>query len=131
METTTYIKNVRLTDASQQQQIMELLSISELDYCQNQYDKGLAYALKQVDGDSYGFETLIRSKSFWSFWKNEWAKREANFLETFTNYSPDFLLEEYEFIHSYNGIRASKPIDQIENEFSYLWGKVWKEMRHV
>lgn len=131
MITTTYIKHVRHADASQQQQIMELLNLSELEYCDNQYEKGLAYALKQVDGDSFGFETLIRSKSFWAFWKNEWAKREANFLASFTGFSSEFMAEEYEFIHSYNGIRASKPIEHIESEFSYLWSQVWKEQRHV
>lgn len=131
METTTYIKKVRQADASHQQQIIQLLAIDEQAYCDNQYQKGLAYAFDEVDGDTFGFETLIRSKSFWAYFKNEWAKREATFLQNFSKYDHDFLLSEYKFIHSTKGIKASKPVEYQQREIEALWTKVWRELSHV
>jgi len=129
METTTYIKTIKAQDLNQQQQICELLGITEMEYCQNQYNKGLAYAKAQVDGDVFGYAILERSKSFWAYWKNEFAKREAHFLNTFSSYDYEFLLNEYDFIHSAAGIKSSKPVEYLEKEIAYLWHQVWREER--
>lgn len=131
MTTLTHIKKVKLADLNQQQAICQLLDFTELEYCQNQYDKGLAYAKHQVDGDDFGYQVLIRSKSFWAYWKNEYAKREKEFIRNYKDFDLSYLGEEYEFIHSVDGIKCSRPAEYIEKEFAALWGQVWREVRHA
>lgn len=127
----THLAKVRAQDKNQQKLIMDLLGWNEMSWCQNQYDKGLEYLSCEVDGDQMGFDLLVKSRAFWSYWKNEWAKRDANFIhDLFDADDFDYITSEYQFIHSYEGIRATKRLELHQIEMDAIWNLVWKEKHH-
>lgn len=56
--------------------IIERLEITELDYCQFQFEFGLAY-LKAYKPDDNG--EVRYNKLFWNWWKNHWSQTDELF----------------------------------------------------
>ncbi|MBD3748971.1 MAG: hypothetical protein IE931_05700 [Sphingobacteriales bacterium] len=132
MEKTTYIQKIKQQDLSNQQLIMQMLHLSDEEYFNNVFDRGMDYAREETDGDEFGQQILTQSPSFWAYWKNEWAKREQHFLAMYKDSDCfDFLSDEYDFIHSYKGIVAAKRKELREKEIAEVWTKVWRELSHA
>lgn len=66
---------------SQKKQICELLNIEEEQYAQMQYEAGLEYLEAYLGNDQWAIDELERSKLYWSWWKNHWVARDAQYLE--------------------------------------------------
>lgn len=66
---------------SQKEQICELLKIDEMEYAEMQFNAGLDYLQAYLSNDQWAIEELKVSKLYWSWWKNHWCARDAQYLE--------------------------------------------------
>jgi len=91
----------KLQNVTNEQLIQALFDLSEQQYCDLKYNSGLTYAKRLTDSDEVGFEFLIKTKFYWHWWKNEWAKRDNEFLETYSAYSDASVLwDNYLYQHN-------------------------------
>jgi len=98
---TSHIQTVKMQNLSNEQQVQKLLNWTELQYCQFKFDGGMAYAKRMTYNDAIGFDFLIKTRFFWQFWKNEWAKRDAEFLLLYSAEAGAALLhDQYLFQHN-------------------------------
>lgn len=99
--THTHVELVRLQNLNNEQRIQTLLNWTEQEYCQFKFDNGIDYAKRIADTDAIGLDFLIKTKFFWQFWKNEWAKRDASFLQYYSATANKALLyDQYLFQHN-------------------------------
>jgi hypothetical protein len=63
--------------------VMKVLKCTELEYCEFQMKQGESYIKRYVpqpEKYSMVIESLMRSRIFWNWWKNQWALRDEKFL---------------------------------------------------
>ena len=75
--------------------IMQLLCWTELEYAQFQYESGLKYLRTYIPGDEAGIYALERSRIFWSWWKNHWAQRDAQYVANINEANSVARMREY------------------------------------
>ena len=91
----------RLQNVTNEQLVQALFDLTEQAYCELKYNSGLTYAKRLTDSDQVGYDFLIKTKFYWQWWKNEWAKRDNEFLETYSAYSDASILwDNYLFQHN-------------------------------
>ena len=57
-----------------------LLNWEIMDYCQLQYDCGRAYLYWYLPCDEQARNVLERSKTYWGWWRQQWAIHDESFL---------------------------------------------------
>lgn len=67
-----------------QSNIIQALQWSEQEYANFIYETGIAYLEHYIPEDEHGIALLSRSRVYWSWWKNHWAQRDAQFLWLFS-----------------------------------------------
>lgn len=70
-----------MTHAQIKQQVCQLLQCTAEQYAVFQYETGLAYLQLYLHGYQPVQYELEASKIFWNWWKNQWAMRDAQFLQ--------------------------------------------------
>lgn len=60
--------------------ICDMLLWSDLEYCEAIFETGIAYLGYYIPADPEDQEMLIRTKTFWKWWKNHWRQRDEAFL---------------------------------------------------
>lgn len=60
--------------------VCALLHWDDLAYGEFQYKTGLAYLKHYIPNDPAGADMLCRSKTYWNWWKINWANRDFEFL---------------------------------------------------
>lgn len=112
---------------SNEQLIQALLDWDEQQYCQFKYDMGLRYAHYQTGGDEIGFEVLIKTNYYWAYWKNEWSKRDSEFIEKYAHYTNKAALyDEYLFANSFN-LTSGKKGELMSSMYVNVIGMAMKE----
>jgi len=61
------------------------LKWTETDYCQFQYEQGIAYLTHYLNHDEYSIQVMERHGNFWNWWKNHWTNRDEKFIEQIVN----------------------------------------------
>lgn len=88
MAVTTQIEKIKQQAQSLKQQICQLLSWDELSFAEYQYETGIKYLRYYIPTDKWGQAMLIRDKIFWNWWKNQWVKRDEEFIDD--NFSGEY-----------------------------------------
>ena len=57
-----------------------MLEWTELEYCYLQYEQGLVFLEKYLNGDAYAISLLERTAEFWGWWKSQWLQRDEEFM---------------------------------------------------
>ena len=97
----TQVELVKLQNIDNEQLVQALFDMDADTYCQFKFDTGISYARRMTMNDEMGYDMLIKTRFFWQWWKNEWAKREAEFLELYSATSSTAkLYDQYLFTHS-------------------------------
>lgn len=97
----------RLRKVTSEQLVQALFDIDEEGYGQIVFDTGIAYAKRLTDNDEVGFDFLIRTKFFWAWWKNEWTKRDDEFIETFSaDADLSLLFDIYGYQHNIHRLKS-------------------------
>src|SRR5690242_267896 len=60
--------------------IMQALQWSELEYHTAQFEGGLAYLDCYLKNECWGKDQLKQNKTFWAWWRNQWVKRDEQFM---------------------------------------------------
>lgn len=85
MQTLLKQRAIRLTNS---QRIINMLGWTELEYATFINDTGLEYLERYIPNDRTGINALNHSRIFWNWWKNQWAIRDADYLDIVDNFSP-------------------------------------------
>lgn len=65
----------------QAKEICRLLGWTELDYNTFMWQTGTEYLDYYLPNDNWGKQMLEQNKTYWNWWKNQWANRDAEFLQ--------------------------------------------------
>jgi hypothetical protein len=76
----TQVKQQQQKALTLKQQVCQLLQWADEDFAAFQYEMGLAYLKEYIPNDPHGADQLSRSKTFWNWWKNQWAQRDEKFI---------------------------------------------------
>jgi hypothetical protein len=63
-----------------QDMVMAATGTTHDEYCQAQFEGAYKYLHYFIPGDEQGIDILVKSKTFWVWWRNQWAIREEDFL---------------------------------------------------
>lgn len=80
--------------------VMALLEWDAEQYGNFVLNMAIDYLKRQCGSDAYGVSTLLKSETFWKWWKNHWMLRDDAFLTIWADCNN--LLDvrnEYEFLH--------------------------------
>jgi hypothetical protein len=77
-------------------QILQLLNITEQDYCLLQFETGICYLSLSFSNKDYE-SLLLKNRAFWNWWKNQWLLRDELFL-WFARYSNILIDQEGRFL---------------------------------
>jgi hypothetical protein len=61
-------------------QVCHLLKWDEQQFCNYQYNMGIAYLMWYLPCDAAGRDKLLRSRIFWNWWKHTWTMHDESFL---------------------------------------------------
>lgn len=76
--------------------ICHILQWDDLRYYNYQFETGIAYLEYYIPTDPEGQAMLIRSSTFWKWWKNHWHQRDGEFIDrSLTISSMDILRDMY------------------------------------
>lgn len=90
-----------------EQLVQAVLNWDEERYCYFKYDAGIAYAKRMTDNDTIGFDFLIKTTFYWNWWKNEWAKRDNEFLLYYSSIADKSMLhDQYLFQHNIQRLKS-------------------------
>jgi hypothetical protein len=104
---------VKLQNLNNEQLIQAVLNWDEMQYCEFKYEAGIAYAKRMTDNDVIGFDVLIQTRFFWQWWKNEWAKRDDEFLMYYSSTANKALLhDQYLFQHSIPRLKSDELMER-------------------
>jgi hypothetical protein len=76
----THIESQRQQALTHQRRVCRLLGWDELQYNMFMWEQGCRYLEYYIPSDSWGRQMLEQNKLYWNWWKNQWAKRDAEFL---------------------------------------------------
>jgi len=117
---------VKLQILNNEQLVQAVLDWDNEQYCWFKYEAGIAYAKRMTDNDAIGFDFLIKTTFYWNWWKNEWAKRDAEFLQYYSGTSNKSLLhDQYLFQHN---IQRLKSDDLMERKACSMVGYCFDEL---
>jgi len=120
-----HYSTIKLQILNNEQMVQAVLNWTEQQYCEFKFDAGLAYAKRMTDNDAMGFDFLIKTTFYWNWWKNEWAARDADFLQYYSGTSNKALLhDQYLFQHN---IQRLKSDDLMERKACSMVGYCFDE----
>lgn len=118
----SHIENVRKQHSSTAELVKVLLNWSTEEYNEFQYVAGINYAHHITGGDEMGFDMLVTTKYYWAWWRNEWAKRDADFITDNANKTNMIMLhQEYTFNHT-DALHIGKMAEIMEKMGVYVMG---------
>ena len=77
----TQADRLRFQMTASMYQVMELLKVTRLNYCDFKYETGLLYLRLYLRGDVFAIEEMEESAAFWGWWKMQWHLRDEEFLK--------------------------------------------------
>jgi hypothetical protein len=99
--------NIKLQILTNEQLVQAVLDWDEGQYCWFKYEAGISYAKRITENDTIGYNLLIKTTFYWNWWKNEWAKRDADFLQYYAGTSNQSLLhDQYLFQHNIQRLKS-------------------------
>lgn len=108
-----YYNSIKLLMLNNEQMVQTVLDWSEDHYCHFKYEAGLAYAKRVTDSDTIGFDFLIKTSFYWNWWKNEWAKRDDEFLLYYSGTADKAMLhDQYLFQHNIQRLKSDKLMEK-------------------
>lgn len=108
-----HVDTVKLQNLNNEQLIQAVLDWDEMQYCEFKYEAGIAYAKRITDGDVLGYKMLIETRFFWQWWKNEWSKRDEDFLMYYSGSADKSVLhDQYLFQHNIQRLKSDELMDK-------------------
>jgi hypothetical protein len=77
----THLEQIRAENQQVKAQIQTLLDWDNHTFCHFQEAMGYAYLSSEDILSSMAVQELTYMKSFWSWWRNQWVKRDIQFLQ--------------------------------------------------
>ncbi|MEB0299583.1 hypothetical protein [Mucilaginibacter sp. 5C4] len=109
----SHVTSVKLQILNNEQMIQAVLNWDEMQYCEFKYEAGISYAKRITDGDELGYRMLIETRFFWQWWKNEWSKRDEDFLIYYSGSADkSVLLDQYLFQHNIQRLKSDDLMDR-------------------
>ncbi len=103
----------RLQSVTNEELIQALFDMTADHLSEIKYEGGLAYAKRMTDNDEVGYDFLTQTKFYWQWWKNEWAKRDAEFIELYSVAADvDNLYDCYAFLHNIYRLKSDELMQQ-------------------
>jgi hypothetical protein len=96
-------KHIRTKQAEMQstkKTVMQLLGWSDQEYAEHQYKAGCNYLQAYIPKDPQGIDMLVKSKTYWNWWRNQWHQRDLQFLQGSVMQSKKRLTRMYHELHS-------------------------------
>jgi hypothetical protein len=77
----THLDQIRKENQQVKSQIETLLGWNNSTFCHFQEAMGYTYLKDELGSDFQSARELVYMKTFWNWWKNQWVKRDMQFLK--------------------------------------------------
>jgi len=71
------------------QLLLQAMRMHEDKYNTVMYETAIQYLTTILDGDTWAFDKLTKTKMFWEWWKRQWERRENSFSQIHQLYKID------------------------------------------
>jgi hypothetical protein len=118
--------------------ICKHIGISEDDYNALVFNTAYDYLSKTIPNDKFGVDLLTGSKTFWTWWTNQWERRERLFIREIDLDKVNYIIapSEVQLIkdlwhetHEVEGINIYPSRVVFENAYAEMIGDVFDERR--
>ena len=82
MKTLTHVQRIKAENQQIKTQIEQLLGWDNATFCHFQFNAGLRYLQDEIDLDALAIQEMAEMQTFWAWWRNQWVKRDIQFLKT-------------------------------------------------
>jgi hypothetical protein len=92
--------------------VLAMLEMNESEHFVLVVDKASDYLTKQLGPDEKGRERLLGAPEFWAWWRNHWARRDAQFIDECVGSHDDSIADlraYYKHIHSSDRLQTIRP----------------------
>lgn len=132
----THLQQIQKENKEVKAKIEELLGWDNSTFCHFQEAMGYAYLESEVM-DALAVKELVYLKTFWSWWKNQWVKRDIQFLRDVmamgTNinrsiYRADKIVNTYTQYHRTQAILFIPHKEVMRKSYARFIGKLNKQI---
>lgn len=136
MKTLTHVQKIRQENQTVKAKVEQLLGWDNHTYCHFQEEMGYRYLAEETNNDPAAKE-LVYMKSFWNWWKNQWIKRDIQFLKDVMNvggklpnsiYKASKIANTYQQYHKVNAMLFEPHKEVIRESYARFIGKLNKEV---
>ena len=136
MKTLTHVETIRQENIQVKAEIFKLLNCHSNHYNSLQYEMGLEYLDNETNLDNAAAKIVAETALFWSWWRNQWIKRDICFLRTVnqlgetrkqTIYRPVRIAQTYQKFHSVNSILFLPHKAAIRESYAQFIGRMNKQ----
>ena len=113
MKTLTHVEKVKNQNLQIKEQVQALLGWSNHDYCHFQEAIGYHYLDSEIGLNTPLVKELTHTKEFWSWFKNQWIKRDLRFLKdvmAVANHRPKTIYRANTIVATYKNYHRSGSI---------------------
>lgn len=133
----THVEKIRQENQQIKSQIEALLGWDNATFCQFQFTMGYAYLYEEMVLDAMAMQELVYMKTFWNWWKNQWIKRDIQFLRDVrcmgkniskTIYKKESIAYTYQQYHATQSIFFIPHKEVLRESYARFIGKANKEI---
>ena len=77
----THTQAIRQKAETLKEKVCRLLEWDDQQYAEFQYETGLNYLRHYIGFDPQAIDMLTRTRTYWNWWKNQWAIRDNQFIK--------------------------------------------------
>lgn len=144
MKKQTYIEQIRHENLMVEAKVFCALEWNKRDFCDFhhayyhfQFEAGLRYLEDEMDLDAAAVLEMAQKRSFWGWWRNQWVKRDKQFLKDVERmginpprsiYSFKNICYTYKQYHNPNAILFVPHKELLQKSYAQFIGKFTKQI---
>lgn len=137
MKNLTQVQAIKQENIEVKAAVLKLLNCHSNHYNSLQFEMGLTYLDNETKLDKEAAKIMAETPLFWAWWRNQWVKRDKDFLRTVrkigaarkrTIYRAETIAQTYQKYHSVNSILFSPHKAAIRESYAQFIGKLNKEI---
>ena len=137
MKTLTHVETIKQQNFQVKEAVLQLLNCHSNHYNNLQYEVGLSYLEDEMELDELAVKEMAEMPLFWSWWRNQWIKRDITFLQTVnkmgamrarTIYRQSKIAQTYQQYHTVNSILFAPHRATIRESYARFIGKINKQV---
>ena len=114
----SHIKEIVSIQKFTRDKVKQLLGWDDLQYGEYQMQQADAYLEYQIGADVWGVQAIRETPQFWGWWRNQWHKRDMQFVEDAKGLAVNERVLYYEITHDAEAIDFTPQGNVLQHTFA-------------